>query len=189
MAQVYNYTFQGLTGLEDDACYLDERHKQNQQYGSYSVTNHFAEKCGLAETMNLATSQPNVFVNGGFGNTGAGGCNVDYDSKMKLETVQTNPKYRLNLNTRMFTTVPYLGKGKHDAMRESRLQQSEATRGRKSVNTTTEMSHMEYRNYPLLASVKADLTNTAHFIESEASEGWVRGGLSSRELMRGQDTN
>lgn len=187
MASVFNYTFNGLSGLEDDLCYLDERHKQNQQFGSYTVTNHFAENCGLSKTMELATSQPSMFVNGGFGNSGAGGCNVDYDSKMKLDTIQTNPKYRLNLNTRPYVTVPYLGKGKHNAMRESRLQQSEFTRGRKSVNTTTELSHIEYRHYPLLASVREDINNPAHFIEGVASEGWVRGGLASRELMRGED--
>jgi hypothetical protein len=187
MSTVFNYTFNGLTGLEDDMCYLDERHKQNQKFGSYGVTNYFENNCGLAQTLNLATSQPNVFVNGGYGNSGAGGCNIDYDSKMKLDVIQTNPKYRLNLNTRPYVTIPYLGRGSQDAMKESRLQQSEYTRGRKSVNTTTEMSHIEYRHYPLLASVREQLNNTANFVEGVASEGWVRGGLASRELMRGGD--
>lgn len=187
MANVFDYTFQGLSGLEDDVCYLEERNKQNLQFGSYNVTNFFANDCGLVKPMEFATSQPNVFVKGGFGHSGAGGCNIDYDSKMKLDVVQTNPKYRLNLNTRQFVTVPYLGRGKQDAPVESGLQQSEQTRGRKSCSTTTEMSYIDYHQYPLLPSLREEITNPANFVEGVASQGWIRGGLPSRELMRGQD--
>lgn len=187
MASVYNYTFDALTRLGDDQCYVSERSKQNSQYGSYNTTNYFAQNCGLEQPLQFATSMPNVFVNGGFGNSGAGGCNINSDSKLKIGTIQTNSKCRISLLTRPFATVPYLGRGPSDPILESRVQQGDFITNKKSCNTTTEQSHIDYRHYPLIPSLKATVTNPHNLVEGVAADGWIQGGLPTRELIRDSD--
>lgn len=187
MASVYNYTFDNLSRLGDDVCYNTERQKQNTSYGSYNITNYFANNCGLQQPLAFATSQPNIFVNGGYGNSGAGGCNIDYDSKLKIGSEQNKPKCRISLQTRPFVTVPYLGRGPHNPVQESRLQQGDYITNKKSCTTTTEMSHIDYRHTPMIPSLRASVTNPANLVEGVASKGWIRGGLPTRELIRDQD--
>ena len=183
MASVYNYTFDSLTRLGDDVCYNTERTKQNSSYGSYNVTNFFADDCALQKSFNFATQQPNVFLNGGFGNTGAGGCNVDNDSNMRIGSVQTNPKARISLYTRPFTTVPYLGRGPARPIEEARIQQGDYVRNKKSCSTVTE-TEFENQYTPMIPSLKATVSNPSNLVEGVASQGWIRGGLPSRELIR-----
>jgi len=187
MASVYNYTFDSLTRLGDDQCYVSERTKQNTQYGTYNTTNFFSQNCGLAKPLEFATSMPNVFVNGGFGNSGAGGCNINSDSKLKIGSIQTNPKCKINLQTRPFLTVPYLGRGPLNPELESQVQQGDWVNNKKSCNTTTEQSHIDYRHYPLVPSLKATVTNPHNLVEGVAAEGWIKGGLPTRELIRDSD--
>ena len=187
MASVYNYTFDSLTRLGDDQCYVSERTKQNTHFGSYNTTNYFDQNCGLEKPMKFATSMPNVFVKGGFGNSGAGGCNINSDSKLKIGSIQTNPKCKISLYTRPFVTVPYLGRGPSNPILESQVQQGDQITNKKSCNTTTEQSHINYRHYPLVPSLKATVTNPHNLVEGIAAEGWIQGGLPTRDLIR--DTN
>ena len=183
MASVYNYTFDSLTRLGDDVCYNTERTKQNSAYGSYNVTNYFANNCGLQKPIEFATQQPNVFVNGGFGNSGAGGCNIDSDSNLKIGSVQTNPKAKISLFTRPFASVPYLGRGPSRPVEESRIQQGDFVTNKKSCTTVTE-TEFENQYVPMIPSLKATINNPANLVEGVAAEGWIRGGLPSRELIR-----
>ena len=183
MASVYNYTFDNLTRLGDDVCYNTERTKQNSSYGSYNVTNYFANNCGLQKPLEFATQQPNVFVNGGYGNTGVNGCNVDSDSNMRIGTIQTNPKARISLFTRPFTTVPYLGRGPSRPVEESRIQQGDYITNKKSCTTVTE-TEFDGQYTPMIPSLQATVSNPANLVEGVASQGWIRGGLPSRELIR-----
>jgi hypothetical protein len=187
MASIYNYTFDNSSRLGEDACYLNERTKQNTHYGNYNLTNYFGENCGNGRPMEIATSQPNIFIKDGYGPSGPGGCNVDKDSNLRIGSIQTNPKSRISLMTRPFTTVPYLGRGAARPMEEAQLQQGEFVTSRKSMNTTSEISYIDYKNYPLLPSLQQSITNPNNLIEGVASEGWIRGGLPSRDLVKDQD--
>tara|TARA_Y100000780_G_C13690897_1_gene419519 strand:- start:3246 stop:3818 length:573 start_codon:yes stop_codon:yes gene_type:complete len=187
MASVYNYTFDNLSRLGDDVCYNTERQKQNTSYGSYNITNYFADNCGMESTMAFATSQPNVFYKGGYGNSGTGGCNIDSDSMLKIGSEQNKSKCRISLYTRPFLTVPYLGRGKRNPFEESRLQQGDYINNKKSCNALSEKSYIEYRHTPMIPELKTSITNPANLVEGVASEGWIRGGLPSRELIRDQN--
>ena len=184
MASVHNYTFDSLSRLGDDQCYVSERSKQNTQYGAYNTTNFFEQNCGLEKTVQLATSMPSVFVNGGFGNSGAGGCNIGSDSNLKIGSIQTNSKCRISLQTRPFLTVPYLGRGPCNPLLETQIQQGDNILNKKSCNTTTEVSHIKYRHYPLVDSIKHTVSNPKNLVEGVAAKGWVQGGLPTRELIR-----
>ena len=108
MASVYNFTFDNLTGINDDSCGIAEKEMLNNNFGNYSVQSYFLQNCGMQKPINFATSQPNVFYNGSH-TVGLGGCNVDSDSNLRIGSIQTNPKCRISLQQRPFLTVPFLG--------------------------------------------------------------------------------
>ena len=184
MASVYNYTFDNLTGINDDACSLSEREIQNNTYGNYSVQSFFLQNCGMKKPIDFATSQPNVFYNGSH-MTGLGGCNIDSDSNLKIGTIQTNPKCRISLQQRPFLTVPFLGRGPVRPSEESKLLQGAYSGDKKSCKSIMEKSIRP--NQDLVPSLKANIQNPANLCEGIAADGWIRGGLPSRELSRDQD--
>ena len=47
-----------------------------------------------------------------------------------------------------------------------------------------EENFSEYKNYPLIDDLKQSVNNTSYLIESDAMNGWVRGGMSAREYAR-----
>ena len=49
------------------------------------------------------------------------------------------------------------------------------------------MCYTPYYNTPMIPSLQATINNPANLIESSAAEGWIRGGLPSRELARDKD--
>ena len=183
MATVSDYTFDNLSRTGDDSCDISQRSVQNSNFGSYSTTNYFSKDCGMRQPIAFATTQPNVYYNGG-GPGGAGGCVINDDTELKIGNIQTNPKCRISLQERPFVTVPYLGRGSGNAVLESKLQQGDMVSNKKSVSTTSETSHIEYLHTPMIPSLQATITNPSNLIEDSAAEGWIRGGLPSRELVR-----
>ena len=55
---------------------------------------------------------------------------------------------------------------------------------KRSINKLSEQSYMKYSNLPMIPSLQNSITDPTHIVESVASEGWVRGGIASRELQR-----
>ena len=70
---------------------------------------------------------------------------------------------------------------------EAQIQQGESLVNKRSVNNLSEKSYVKYSQTPLLPSVKEQMSNPANFVEGVASQGWVRGGVPSRELTRDKD--
>jgi hypothetical protein len=70
---------------------------------------------------------------------------------------------------------------------ESQIQQGETITNKRSVTLLGEKSYLKYHNTPLLSDVKDRMTNPAYCVEGVASEGWIRGGVPSRELTRDKD--
>ena len=64
MSSVHSYRFDSLSRIGDDVCGVSEREMQNENFSSYSVQSYFAKNCGMASTINFATSQPNIFYSG-----------------------------------------------------------------------------------------------------------------------------
>ena len=112
---------------------------------------------------------------------------VSYDSKLKIGTIQTHPKCRISLYQRPFATVPFLGRGPPRPVIESRLQQGDYTAETKSCKTVTEKSFEELWDTPLVPTLQATIQNPANLIEGVAANGWIRGGLPSREITRDRD--
>ena len=85
---------------------------------------------------------------------------------------------------RPYLTVPYLGRGNVDVNEETFILHGELNTNKKTVNPSSETSYMKYSNYPLIPSIQNSITDPNYLVEGAASEGWVRGGVASRELER-----
>jgi len=189
MAHVKDYRFYNLSRLDDDSCVLTDKERQNQVYNNYLTTNYYVENCGMKKPMHIATQQPSVFLTSApFSNVGLGGCNVDVDSRLRISKMQTNPKGSIDLFSRPFVTVPYLGRGAVDPVKESQIQQGDMVQNRKSCNTTSEMSYVPYHHTPMLNHLKEHIQHPQHLIEEVADSGWVRGGIPTREFVKQRQT-
>lgn len=186
MAFVSDFTFNNLSRQSEDSCNIDQNSIQNAQSCTYTLQNYFAQDCSMKNTKKLAVSQPCVNYSGGLG-LAAGGCNVDDSSQLLIGGIQTHPKNRIDLFGRTFATVPYLGRGSVDPMVESQMLQGESITNKRTVTRMTEKSHLKYHTTPLIPEVKQNIQNPNLMIEDVASDGWVRGGLPSRELTRDRD--
>tara|TARA_Y100000591_G_scaffold211852_1_gene183813 strand:- start:171 stop:743 length:573 start_codon:yes stop_codon:yes gene_type:complete len=186
MASLYNYSFDNITRIGDDVCALSERDMQNNNFGSYTTQNYFEKFCGMKQPIQFATKQPNVFYKGGYGIVGAGGCNVDSDSNLRIGSIQTNPKCRIDLHERPFKTVPFLGRGRPQPVKESKLLQGEYVGDKKSCKNVTEKSFGNLE-VDLVPSLRETIQNPNNLIEGVANKGWIRGGIPSREITRDND--
>jgi len=183
MANTSSYTFDQMSRIGNDDCCISQTDIQNVASCNYTTQNYFASDCSMKNPIELATSQPGIMYNGGY-NTGAGGCNIDESSKLQIGTIQTHPKSNINLFHRPFATVPFLGRGSVNPVMESQIQQGEQITNKRSVNTLSEQSYIKYYQTPLLPAVQDKFNNSATKIENDASDGWIRGGVPSRELTR-----
>lgn len=183
MATIKDYVFDKMTRIGNDTCGLSQTNVQNINAGNYMVQNFFSSDCTMARPIEFATSQPGIFYEGGH-QTGAGGCNIDINSKLLNGSIGTHPRCKISLNERPFITVPYLGRGECNPLLESKLIQGDLTINKRSVNLLSEQCYSNYLNYPLIPSISSTVTNPSNLVEGVASEGRVRGGIPSREMSR-----
>ena len=114
------------------------------------------------------------------------GAIINANSELSIGKIQTNSKCRISLYERPFATVPYLGRGASHPLLESHLQQGGQVTNRKSIINLSEKSHIPYRETPLIPSLAATVTNPVNLVEGVAADGWIRGGLPSRDLSKDQ---
>lgn len=178
--------FDNLTRIGNDPTDLSTQSVQNMASANYMLNNFFAQDCNMVRPIEFATSQPNVFFNGS-NQVGIGGCNIDTNSDLLIGTTNTHPKCKISLLERPFKTVPFLGRGQSNPVLESNIQQGDLVSNKKSINPTTERSFIPYSNYPLLPQIETSITNPANLVEGVAVDGWIRGGIPSRELQKDSD--
>jgi len=175
-----------MSRIGNDSTYLDQESIQNINSCNYTLQNYYVNDCTMQKPITLATSQPCVFYNG-VSSVGNGGCLVDENSKLTIGSEQTHPSSKLDLFQRPYLTIPFLGRGSVDPMLESQLQQGEQLTNKKTVSKMSEKSYTAYHATPLIGSLQSRVTNPSYCVENVASDGWVRGGVPSRELTRDKD--
>ena len=185
MSSIYNYTFDNSTRIGNDKCGTSEKDVQNKNFCKYQTQSYFASDGDMGKPIHFATKQPNVFYKGSH-QMGIGGGNVDDNSKIKIGTIQTTTKSRISLQQRPFLTIPFLGRGPSRPVEESHLQQGGYLGNKKSCKTIMEKS-LRDEQMELVPSLKASIQNPANICEDVAAEGWIRGGLPSRDLSRDKD--
>lgn len=181
MAHVSNFTFHNLSRPSEDSGCLDQATIQNAQACTYTLQNYFAHDGAMNKARALAVTQPCINYRGSFG-LGLG--NVEESSNLLIGGIQTQPKTKIDLFGRPFATVPFLGRGAVDPILESQIQQGEGVTNKRTITRLGEKSYLKYHTIPLIPEVKEKIQNPSLMIESMANEGWVRGGMASREMTR-----
>ncbi len=178
---IYPYAFDSMSRIGNDSVSVDQRSIQNMHHTNYLLEN-FYPQCPMNNAQNFALEQPNVFYNGSH-EGGINGCVIEDNNELKFTHI-TKPACKLSLTTRPYLTVPYLGKGNADPDNEFNIKVGEHALNKKTVNNTMEENFSEHKNYPLIDDLKQSINNTSYLIESDAMNGWVRGGMSAREYAR-----
>jgi hypothetical protein len=98
--------------------------------------------------------------------------------------VMTHDGHRMQLDTRLFPGSPFMAQGQSTLKNtdlSTRLLVGQETRSQKSQGSTNDVSIDNF--IPLLPCIKDNVQNTKHIIP----EYWVRGGMSTRSVIRNID--
>lgn len=178
-----DFSFYNLGRIGADYADHTQRQIMNTRMTNYTLGNYYSEPT-RDNHVDFATSYPNLM----FGGNGVHGAVIDDHSQLLIGGVeQTRSLEKLSLNARPFITVPYLGKGSCDPVLESQLLIGENTAQMKSVGTIMSKSFMDNTMYPLDSKMEERVNNPAHTVEEVAMEGWVRGGIMSRQMAGDQE--
>lgn len=175
-----SFQIQQFTRVRDDPCNQSFQNKETVSPGAYQVTNLYPS---LATATRIAHEQPIVPERDGFGWSASA---VDIDSTLRnhgMQTLSPHCPVRGRTQARPFATVPYMGRGKGEAMLESRLQMSEFIRQGKDCGT---ISDSFYGNQftPMIPHMAKNVQDPKHLIPEVAASGWVSGGIPSRQWVR-----
>ena len=165
-----DFIFNRLDNIGNDNIDQTQRSQQNTRFSNLVLTNYFRDKVSN-DQIDFISQYPGLDYTGVMG-PGVGGALVDDESKLILSVQQERPLEKLQLFSRPFVTVPYLGKGSCDPILESQLLQGEVVRGKKSVSTIMEQNYATKTIYPLPEQINA--------VEEVALAGWNRGGAETR---------
>jgi len=181
MADISSYNFNNMARIGLDSTDQTQKTMQNTRFANYTLSSFFSQN--LADDhVQFAIQQPTMTFTGMAYGTGLNGSVVDVDSMLMLKKENERPLERLQLFERPFLTVPYLGRGSCDPTLESQLQQGELVSDKKSVSTIMEKSFAKYALYPTDSKMEERVKNPANTVEEAALNGWVRGGMSTREM-------
>lgn len=186
MEVVNSRPFNNITGLENDGCYLSQRNVQNKKKSDYLLTNFYgngSSDCGIGRPLEVATSQPGInfkmhVVEGHYG------CNDDHYKKLRIDTLDMTPRTKLMLNKRPYLTIPYMGKGVFNPDLHSKMRVGDPINRNvaSSQRDLTSIGRHSLDDYPFLPLVRDTVSNPENYIVE--NEGWVRGGIPSRDFYR-----
>lgn len=180
----FNYIFNSMGRIGADVTDDSQRNVSNTKFANYILSDYTSEKLSDSH-VRFATEQPTVMFSGTVHGRGLSGAVVDSDSYLMINSVNDRPLEKLQLNARPFLTVPYLGRGSCNPSIESQLLQGEMVSDKKSVNTIMEKS---FTGYTLYSSDEKLTENVSNFqVEESVMDGWVRGGMASREISYDKD--
>jgi len=166
---ISNYTFNNLGRIGDDLTDKSQRNIQNTRYTDLNLTNYFSSNVPT-EHVDFVSNTPGLSYNGLSG-PGLSGTSVVHENQLFWGTEMERPFEKVQLFTRPFATVPYLGRGSGDPTLESRLQQGDYVNNKKSISNVPEENIDMPNSFPL---------TTSNQVEEIALKGWSRGGLDTR---------
>lgn len=154
--------------------------------GRYELDNMYGCNCLLPEARDLQLSQPAINFSAGYGSIGEHGCIVDTNSELRYGLL-TDKNYINQLPSKY--NAGFFGKGKYNPNVESVIQGGNLTSfGDKACNV---LSGVTIPNYflPMIPRLSKEVQNPIHIIPEDNSEGWVRGGVPSRDVYKLMDYN
>lgn len=177
-----DYTFYNTARIGSDSVDNSQRNIYNTRFAGYTLSNYFSDSANDSHVQ-FATQQPNLMFSGSVGGTSFNSSVVDVHSMLSIQSQQERSLEKLSLEQRPFLTVPYLGRGSCNTLLETQMLLGENTHGLKSASTIMDKSFMDYALYPTDKNMEEHASNAKYTVEEAALNGWVRGGVASRDAM------
>jgi|TARA_B100000902_G_scaffold253712_1_gene240199 hypothetical protein len=181
MAELTAYTFNNTGRIGADIEDLSQRTLDNTRYANHTLSNNFSSQLSNHH-VKFALDQPTLNFSGVTHGNGLHPTSIDHESNLIIKTEQQRPFEKLQLFQRPFSTVPYLGRGSVDPTLESQLRMGEAVTDRKSTSTIMDKSFNEYYLQPTDDKMENYVSDPSNTVEEAALDGWVRGGMTTREM-------
>jgi hypothetical protein len=167
-----------LTHARDDLEGIQSFYAQSVSPGKYMTANFAPKPSGVN---NVAVEQQMVYPREGYGINNRA---VDVDSILRIQSEYKSNRCNIRAQARPFLTVPYMAGGRGNPDVESTLLLSEQVRNGKECGTVTEKA-FDGAFTPMIPTMAQNVQNPVNLITEVAAPGWIRGGLPSREYMRG----
>jgi|UniRef100_A0A6C0IMI0 hypothetical protein len=180
MSSVNSYLFHNTSRIGSDMTDQTQRNVHNTRFANHTLSNYFSKDTS-DQHVNFAVQQPTMNFNGVSHGSGLTGSIVDHESKLRIKDVNVTPAEKVQLFTRPFATVPYLGRGSVDPQVESQLMQGEFVTDKKSASTIMDKSFTDHSLHILTNDMENHVANASENVEEAALEGWVRGGANTRQ--------
>ena len=178
-----------LTSLEDDFQEMTEKTKQSMGPGNMKLFDVW-ENCPDKVAKELQSNERGINFqgyNGGSINNvvGKNGCLIDYNSNLRFGEI-TNMNNIYLLNKRMVSGSPYI-KSNYEVDVENDLFSYQMTNDDKPHNSLVNSNENISTHYftPMLSRLNNTIQDPGNIIQSNL----VRGGVSTRDLMRNIDYN
>jgi hypothetical protein len=169
-----------LTHARDDLQGIQSFYAQSVSPGRYLTTNLAPKASGVNSA---AIDQQMVYPREGYGLNNRA---IDVDSILRLQSDFKNNRCNIRAQARPFLTVPFMAGGRGNPDVESSLLLSEQVRNGKECGTVTEQA-FDGVFTPMIPMMAQNIQNPANLITEVAAPGWIRGGIPSREYMRGNE--
>lgn len=170
--------FRGENRLSIDDCAQLTRELQNSSINDRMLYNfYFTHDC-KCDAMSDFLFENNLTMKDGYGFTT--GCTVDSDSDLRLRSMLTNERDKVQLCTRWHQGVPNLNKGGLIPNIESRMKSADDTSDIRDCDKITERDFNRF--VPLVGCLANEVQNPRHIVEP-----WVRGGASTRNEVRSNE--
>lgn len=183
MSQVVDFMFNNASRIGQDSHNFTQENLMNTSQLNYQTLNYgeLTDK----KAINIAASHPTMNLKGG-NQIAPNGSNIN-DSNELINSKLTSLNFKISLQERSYKTVPYLGRGSADVGLENNLRLGDTLKEKKSVSQLSEACFNNVGKYPMDKKLKSTVTSSKHLIEESAVDGWIRGGLPSREIYKGEE--
>lgn len=168
------------TKFLNDQCFDEGERKQNNNINDYMLSNYSGCDCKLDNVIDIANKNRGITIKDGHG---ISNCNIDDDSVLRIGNVERHYKSTQQLFPRPFMTSPFILRGEPKPDIESRI-----------LSSIQNVRHGQMQNFneenvytPLNDALAANVQNPIHIIPELVSNTWVRGGLSTRQIVQDND--
>lgn len=181
-----NFIINENTNIKSDKCFYTSQDKNNHIMFNYNFLPSIQNNVNNTNNVNSRDSYLNSTKTLGIlqdSNYDINGTNINQSTLLRNGSIQNGDSKR-ELDTRLFPGAPLMTVGQSELKNtdlSSRLKFGEDTRTSKSANATTSYSANNF--IPLVPSLAENVQNVEHIIPTF----WVRGGMSSRAVIRNID--
>jgi hypothetical protein len=173
-----NFIINEQSNIKNDNCNYNANNISNNKIFDYAFRNGFVDK------NNSSTSYINTVGVMNNSNYGINRNNINNSTILRNGNMEVIQQSKKELDTRLFPGTPLLSSGQSvlkNTDLSSRLKFGEDTRTCKSSNALSSYSANNF--IPLVPCLAENVQNIEHIIPTY----WVRGGMSSRSVVRNID--